>query len=142
MILYASYVSYIIQLTNNWYCSNDVADKIEAILTGISILCYIIAIVGAYQFNVYMLGVNIVWEIIGYIVGIVIAVGAYDDLDEEYEGDEEIVVPVFSFAVGAVIVAILIYPHAGLIYEIKKGIMSHETYVREERSCCCVTRRY
>ena len=112
-------------------------------MTGISILCYIIAIVGAYQFNVYMLGVNIAWEIIGYIVGIVVTVGAFDDLNEELEDDdEEIVVPVFSFVVGAVIVALLIYPHAGLIFEIKKGIMSHETYVREERSCCCVTRRY
>jgi hypothetical protein len=116
-------------------------DQIEAIIAGISVAFYIIAICGAYQFNVIMLGANIVWEIIGYILSIVFAIKAVDDIDEAYDGPEEVVPPIFSYVTGAIIVALVIYPHAGLIYEIKKGIMSHETYVREERSCCCVDRR-
>jgi len=36
-----------------------------------------------------------------------------------------------------IIAAIYIYPTAGLLMEIKNGIMSPETYPREAYSCCC-----
>ena len=37
--------------------------------------------------------------------------------------------------------AAFLYPHIGFILEVKKGIMTRDTYPREEFSCCCVTAR-
>ncbi len=39
---------------------------------------------------------------------------------------------------GAVMVAFFIYPNVIFILEVRKGIMSKETYHNEEYSCCCV----
>jgi len=62
---------------------------------------------------------------------------------EDIEGDIEayfniqsIIVSVFN----AFFVLLWIYPSVFLTVEIKKGIMTKETYPREEMSCCCVSK--
>jgi hypothetical protein len=42
------------------------------------------------------------------------------------------------FVIRGVATALYIYPHVGLMLEIKKGIMTPDNYAREEFSCCCV----
>lgn len=43
-----------------------------------------------------------------------------------------------TYALGAVLTALWVYPSVFLAVEIKKGIMTKQTYPREEMSCCCV----
>ena len=54
--------------------------------------------------------------------------------------------PFYSYSplqimISTVCTALFLYPHIGFIMEVKKGIMTRETYPREEFSCCCVTAR-
>lgn len=39
---------------------------------------------------------------------------------------------------GLIIIVLFAYPHIMFIIEVKKGILTKETYPREEFSCCCV----
>lgn len=45
-----------------------------------------------------------------------------------------------SFAIGGLILAFWLYPSVMLIIEIRSGIMTRETYPREEFSCCCTSK--
>jgi fructose-specific phosphotransferase system IIC component len=81
---------------------------------------------------------GILWLIAQFIAGVVITLTTYNDLEETYNGSETLrALPYFSFVIQGVITALLIYPHVGLIMEIKKGIITPDTYHREEFSCCC-----
>lgn len=45
----------------------------------------------------------------------------------------------FQFGLLSIVTnGLYIYPHAFLIYYIHTGIISEETYAKEEQSCCCV----
>ena len=46
-----------------------------------------------------------------------------------------------QIVISAGITAGFLYPHIGFIMEVKKGIMTRDTYPREEFSCCCVAAR-
>mmetsp|Transcript_18966 Transcript_18966/g.46976 ORF Transcript_18966/g.46976 Transcript_18966/m.46976 type:complete len:102 (+) Transcript_18966:489-794(+) len=46
-----------------------------------------------------------------------------------------------SYAITTILTLLWIYPSIFLAVEIKKGIMTKETYPREEMSCCCVSKR-
>ena len=45
---------------------------------------------------------------------------------------------IISYVLTAVLTVLWVYPSVFLSIEIKKGIMTKETYPREEMSCCCV----
>ncbi len=47
--------------------------------------------------------------------------------------------PVPDIVIGLIITALFMYPHIGFIIEVRRGIMTRETYSREEHSCCCVS---
>jgi hypothetical protein len=105
----------------------------------------IVALLGARFYNIWMLSVVIVWYVINYAIGIYISIdniNAVNNLSNpeipQYRN------PIGLFIFNAIITGLWIYPHVGLIIEIKKGIMTPETYPREEYSCCCVdsSRRY
>jgi hypothetical protein len=46
-----------------------------------------------------------------------------------------------TYALTIIFTLLWTYPSIFLAMEIKKGIMTKETYPREEFSCCCVSRR-
>jgi len=46
-----------------------------------------------------------------------------------------------EIVIQAVLTLFFMYPHIGFIMEVHSGIMSAETYPREEFSCCCVSSR-
>lgn len=48
---------------------------------------------------------------------------------------------IMSYVITSLFTLLWVYPSVFLSVEIKKGIMTKETYPREEMSCCCVARR-
>jgi len=110
----------------------------------LSLLMAAIAIVGAVKFNVWLVGLHIVWLIISTItLPIIFAQDCnafIDEYDKLYDTDtsDEDCVSTWNVFYSVVFSIIWIYPHIGFILEVKNGIMTKETYPREEFSCCCV----
>lgn len=80
----------------------------------IGIICNIIAIVGAAQFNMIATVIGGMWFLFETVRSLVI-------------GD----------VVGAVIAACFCYPHAVFYHELKNGVMSRENYPKEKICCDC-----
>mmetsp|Transcript_133467 Transcript_133467/g.198389 ORF Transcript_133467/g.198389 Transcript_133467/m.198389 type:complete len:212 (-) Transcript_133467:161-796(-) len=118
--------------------------KTQAILNGISLFFSACALAGARQYNIYLVGSNIIWLIVQWIVGIFLSIANLDDVNTVKDDDlfVEYQPNVAGYVINALITLLFIYPHAGFIHEVKRGIMSAETYPREEYSCCCVDRRH
>jgi hypothetical protein len=84
-------------------------------------------------------GGGVLWLVAEFIAGVVITLNTYNDIESSYKGADALrALPYYSFILQGVITAISIYPHVGLMLEIKKGIMTPDTYAREQFSCCCV----
>lgn len=123
-------------------------ETIEMIFSAASIVLSGIAIGGAILFNIWWVALNIIWLIVGFILAIVSSLqycddycdwytDYYDDLSY-YDSYCTCSINVASVMVAAAFMIIWIYPHVGFIMEVRNGIMSKETYAREEYSCCCV----
>jgi hypothetical protein len=103
---------------------------VDSIFVGISMVVSILVIWGAMQYKMWTIIVGVVWLVVQYIFSIVWILSAYNDYDVN--------VPIANFVISGIITGLFIYPHVGFIIEIKNGVMSKETYAREENSCCCV----
>jgi hypothetical protein len=114
---------------------------VQSIFVGIGLVPSMCSLVGGIQYNVYLVGINIVWLITEYIATIVNEMLAFLEIEESYAGTQNIKMPWVSWVISAIISALFIYPLVRFIREINLGIMSRETYPREEFSCCC-TRRH
>ena len=125
--------------------------RINGILTAIGMSFGVLAIIGAYQYNTIMISVVIGWNVLHIILrGILNQITSasiqrdfeqaqiqkYGQIKEEYHARNFLP----DLIIGIVSAILLIYPHAGFIYEVQKGILSRETYAREEYSCCCTKR--
>jgi hypothetical protein len=72
--------------------------------------------------------------------------GANDDVFAPTEEDQEAIERLVKYSIIAsyvilgAITALWIYPSVMLVTEIRSGIMSRETYPREEFSCCCTSK--
>ena len=108
---------------------------VNAIVTGTGILALAAPIYGALKFQYPMVAFGIVWYVATFIVYIIVDIIYINKANDETGSN--LGMPFLGWIVSAVVTALLIYPHAGLILEIDKGIMSQETYPREEYSCCC-----
>lgn len=109
----------------------------EVVLSVVSILLSVLAIVGAVRFSIAMVVPNLVWLVLGFFIGIVMvfhSCSEWEDKGSEYYC--EINYGSVAFAVAWVI--FWCYPHLMYIKEVKAGIMTEETYEREKHSCCCV----
>jgi hypothetical protein len=110
--------------------------RTQAIFSGVSLVCAICALVGANMFNIPLVALNTLWYVANFIAGTIVNIQTSDEINAETDDDLAIsVIP--TIAISAAIACIFMYPHIGFMYEIKKGIMSFETYPREEFSCCC-----
>jgi hypothetical protein len=111
------------------------------IISAISLVMAIVGLLGARFFNIPMLATVIVWYVIDYGLSVWIQIDNINQIN-----NVDTVTTVYRYPIGwiiveAIVTALWIYPHAGLIAEIQKGIMSRETYPREEFSCCCIDKR-
>ena len=87
------------------------------ILIGIVIAAFLIGIWGAYSYNILGVRFSALFIIAFFITYTVMTV---------------------RYILGGALIALVLYPHVGLIAEIKNGTMTPETYPREQASCCCV----
>jgi hypothetical protein len=109
----------------------------QAILAGVGLFASIVAVVGAYRYNVYMVGFNVLYIIASFITSIVLTNEAYNTVEEDYNGNNDIPYPITTVVFQGFFMLLYIYPHVGFMYEVKAAILSEETYPREEFSCCC-----
>jgi len=116
--------------------NNAVNDSVNAGLTGLTVviiiqvlqaLFYVFQIVAAVKFNVPMLAIVIVVNLVWFVLGMISIF--------QTGGGTGVVIGNVVFYV--LFIALEIYPTGGLIKEIKGGTMSKETYPREAYSCCC-----
>jgi len=146
-------ISIISALANTGYIRSDFDDdQVEddlkqintrnAIFSGIGLAASILSLIGAIHYNICFVAVNMVWLVVQYIAYIIINEVAYKDIEDISNKDVARGPLVGAYVIQAVIYGLFIYPHAGFIHEVKRGITSRETYPREEYSCCCTARRY
>jgi len=100
-----------------------------------SFLVMAVMLYGASVYHVTILYVCGALQIVLMIVGIWLAheIGSY----MEQEQDMMFVV-IGAWITELIVTALWLYPQVGLILEIKKGILSPETYEQEKYSCCCM----
>ena len=102
-------------------------------------------LVAALKFNVCMLITSVVFDLIGFASAVYQATSPvqmpyYDQTTltiEYYEQPRTTAQSAVGVIIAIIVSGLIIYPTIGLIVEIKKGIMSKETYPREAYSCCC-----
>jgi hypothetical protein len=118
------------------------ANQTAAKLTALGVVISMGAIVGAMRFNIYLVGLKVLFTLINYLVTLVNVSLTFREIDE-YEHRQ--ILPagqlVARFVVRAIVAALYIYPHVAFIQEVSTGILSHETLPREDYSCCCPTTR-
>jgi hypothetical protein len=97
--------------------------------------------VGANKFNIPLVAINTLWYVRAFIAGIVVTINTEDELNMAVDDELLSISAGPTIAVNAILMCLFMYHHIGFMYEIKVGIMSFETYPREEYLCCCVARR-
>jgi hypothetical protein len=90
------------------------------------------AIFGAIKFWSWPVVLNIIYMIIGWIVTTIYTVKAGHQ-DTGYRVN----IPA-AVITSLIIAAAFIYPQVMFVREVRVGIMTKETYINEEYSCCCV----
>lgn len=128
----------------------DLLDKYsttEMIFSAVSIVLCGVAIGGAYSYNIIMVGLNVLWLVVGYVLGIFLVINFCNDYCDEWEAyydNSDNYASCYCYVNGAamvlaaVVMVLWIYPHVGFIVQVRKGVMSKDTYAREQFSCCCV----
>jgi len=106
----------------------------------VSILLSSVAIAGAYLYNIYVVGINMVWLLLSYILRLALGAEYCNDYCGAYYGDYFCFCGLDFPAVlaSSVMTCLLIYPHVGFLVQIRKDVQSKETCPREQYSCCCV----
>mmetsp|Transcript_23831 Transcript_23831/g.67384 ORF Transcript_23831/g.67384 Transcript_23831/m.67384 type:complete len:244 (+) Transcript_23831:214-945(+) len=103
-----------------------------------SIIFSLCAIYGAKSYNKHLVMANAVYILAAYIALTIKTAQVYDDLEDET--GESVDQPIGSYISGVIFAGLWAHPSIGFVYEVRKGIMSEETYPREEFSCCCVNK--
>jgi uncharacterized membrane protein HdeD (DUF308 family) len=97
----------------------------------------------------FQTGIVVAYGIISLFVGIALAaLGTNDALaileKHEYSIDEGryTLGTYFLYCIWTLVAILWVYPSIAFIIEVRKGIMTRETYPREEYSCCCFPEKY
>ena len=150
--------------------AKDIEDITDSYKTGSIVLAVIgfvmsfIALGGGITFNWMMVGISAIYVIISFIIGIILGLRQFNEivdyLDEtnygtnttagddvltesEEEDLEQFIrmMLIVGYIIAGIITALFVYPSFCFIHEVRSGIMSKETYPREEHSCCCMSER-
>lgn len=133
---------------NTWNNSKDEIQKaiiVVGVFAAIGLVCTACSLVGAVTFRSIPVVVNCIYITVNFIAGGVMETRFYDNIEkiqklsnQTTDNDFETTDGYNHWLSGIVISLLLLYPHATYCWEVFKGIMSRETYRREEHSCCCV----
>lgn len=115
---------------------NDSA-RTQAIFSGVSMFCSICALVGANKYNIPLVAIATLWYVGAFIASTITNLQATDEVNTQADDDFTSISFIPTIVIDAIVTCIFMYPYIGFMYEVKTGIMSYETYPREEFSCCC-----
>jgi hypothetical protein len=135
------------------YWEDAVSDQVYEIygeyLSRLNIFGYILitssfaSSISASYFSIWIPAFQIVWLLTVLVASCVILNNMYAELDTVRNGTAATgaTVPTLSSAAPILLgigmcVAAFSYPHAVYVYEIHRGILSRDSYLREERCCC------
>jgi hypothetical protein len=114
----------------------------QAIFSSIGLLTSLCCFVGAIQYNPSLVIIHAVWLVVDWIANVAIEVKTFKEVEDNYSGTEDLRLPVGGYVSMAFVVILFIYPLVRFVGEVKSGIMSRETYPREDFSCCCNKNSY
>ncbi|KAG7336816.1 hypothetical protein IV203_035434 [Nitzschia inconspicua] len=125
--------------------SNTVNEIYDEYLSKINIFGYITVLtsfascVSASLFSIWIPAFQIFWLPTFFIACVVIFRNMYEELETVYATTPQLeVTNAAPILLGlAVCVVAFLYPHVAYVNEVYRGILTRETYPREERSCCC-----
>lgn len=100
------------------------------IIASVGLAVFIITLWGAMKYNIFAVGLGALYICAAFVANTVLTI--------QFFNSYMVPVPTPTLVVSGVISALFLYPHVGLILELNNGIMTPETYPREEMSCCCV----
>jgi hypothetical protein len=109
----------------------------QAIFTIIGLLTSTCCFVGAIRYNPSLVIIHAVWMAIYWIATVAIEVKTFKEVEDNYSGTEDLRLHATGYVLSALVVLYFIYPLVRFAAEVKSGIMSRETYPREDFSCCC-----
>mmetsp|Transcript_6178 Transcript_6178/g.11049 ORF Transcript_6178/g.11049 Transcript_6178/m.11049 type:complete len:188 (+) Transcript_6178:161-724(+) len=124
----------------NWeeeVMDQEVIDRINGsyvpsmIINGIALAVNLLVIVGAHTYNIYPAVLGIVYIFVHVIYTLAIEAPLARDTDRK---DLQVLYITWPIVWGA----IMLFWHILFVWEVKRGVMSRETYDREKYSCCCV----
>jgi len=81
----------------------------------------------------------VVWEFLAFIIVAAKSRKAVEDAEDETGTDVD--THDTTYVIWLIFLMLWVYPSVGFVMEVHKGIMSRETYPREEFSCCCINNR-
>jgi hypothetical protein len=110
---------------------------ITQIIAGCGVVAFAIAAFGAKTYHTGLVAFGIAYLVLSFVALIVVQVTYTGKANDVAQPDTTLAQPITNWITNGVLMALFIYPHVGLISEIKSGIMSAATYPREEYSCCC-----
>jgi hypothetical protein len=110
---------------------------IGAILASIAVFTNIASLIGGIQYNANLVAVNVCWFIVQFMANLITDLRAFNEIVDNYRGTETLTFPWGSVLVSAAVIGFVIAPMIRFIKEVRSGIMSPETYPRENFSCCC-----
>ena len=109
-----------------------------AIIAGLGIIFHPVALFGAVQYNVPLVGFGILWSVAAMAAEAAVQYSTWNTADDLTKAGESLGSPLPGLIGSIIGTLFFVYAHVMLIREIKTGIMSRETYEREKYSCCCV----
>lgn len=135
------------------YLDDAVSDRVNEIyaeyLSKLNIFGYVLIItsfastISASYFSIWIPAFQIVWLLAVLVASCVILNNMYAELGTVYDSTTDpVTMPTLTSPVPILLgmgmcVAAFLYPHVVYVYEIQRGILSRESYAREERCCCC-----
>lgn len=112
--------------------------RMQIICMATGIVASVFSLIGAVTFNAWFVGVNVVWLGLNLVVLIAAEIGIVSKIKTSFAGTEQVELPFGAVVLQCMATSLVMYPLLLFIREVRLGIMSEETYLREEYSFCCM----
>jgi lysylphosphatidylglycerol synthetase-like protein (DUF2156 family) len=124
--------------------SNQVNEIYDEYLSKINIFGYITVVtsfascIAAALFSIWIPAFQIIWLTTVLIASVILFRNMYEELATIYVTTPELeLTSAAPILVGlSILITAFLYPHVAYVYEVYRGILTRETYPREERCCC------
>lgn len=112
----------------------------RAIYAIVSVVAAAVALFGAIRFSLWMVAVNALWIVANLVLTSLSWASLVDDVNAA-QPDATDINAYPAIIVTAIVSVCFLYAHLGLMQEVRSGIMTAETYPREQYSCCCAPKK-